>query len=186
MATGQEAIDLLRSIDATLKALVTFMRANAPKEVASDSDLDSAYGDPIVRAKDPRDWSHESQIGKPFSECPPEYLDLVAARLDFFADKAEAEGTLTTSGKPVAPYNRRDAARARGWARRLRAGWTPVSDPRGTPRDNGTAQMPQADEIFGQQSTSGFPSDDEIPFAFFIGMVLPAAFAVHAAFSVFS
>ena len=178
MATGQEAIDLLRSIDATLKALVTFMRANAPKEVASDSDLDSAYGDPIVRAKDPRDWSHESQIGKPFSECPPEYLDLVAARLDFFADKAEAEGTLTASGKPVAPYNRRDAARARGWARRLRAGWTS--------QDNGTAQMPHADEIFGQQSTSGFPSDDEIPFAFFIGMVLPAAFAGHAAFSVFS
>src|SRR5713101_6221290 len=177
--SGDQAIALLHSIDTTLKALLTLMRGNAPKEIATDADLDGQWGDPIVRAKDPRDWSHESQIGRLFSECSPEYLDLVAARLDFFAEKAEAEGTLTSSGKPVAPYNRRDAARARGWARRIRAGWTS--------RDNGAAQMPQADEIFASPGAPGFPSDritdDDIPFAFFIGLVLPGTIMLRTMLS---
>jgi len=180
MATGQEAIDLLRSIDTTLKALLTLMRANAPKEAAPDSDLDAPYGDPTIRAKDPRDWTQESMLGRAFSQCPPEYLDLLAKRYDFFADRAEAEGTLASNGKPVAPYNRRDARLARGWSRRLRAGWTP--------RDNGTAQMPHVDEVFGQRSASAFPSDDEdpIPFAFFVGLLLHGAVIFRLVSSVLS
>ncbi len=127
-ATAQDVIDVLRSIDASLKQLLALQRGNQPPQVASDSDLDGQWGDPVIRAKDPRDWTKESQLGKPFSACPAEYLDLVASRLDFFAEKAEAEGTLTTTGKPVAPYNRRDAARARGWAARIRRGWKPTDD----------------------------------------------------------
>ncbi len=137
-ATAQDVIETLKSIDATLKQLLALQRGSMPPAIASDADLDGQFGDPIVRAKDPRDWTKESQLGKPFSECPAEYLDLVASRLDFFAEKAEAEGTLTTSGKPVAPYNRRDAARARGWAQRIRHGYKPA--------DNG-----------------GFPSDAALP-----------------------
>lgn len=144
--TAQEVLDTLKSINAKLGTLLQLYQGSAPKEIATD--LDTQYGDPLVRAKDPRDWIGESQIGKSFSECPPEYLDLVASRLDFFAEKAEAEGTLTSTGKPVAPYNRRDAARARGWAARLRSGWTPPA-----------------------KDASGFPSDaaapitdDDIPF----------------------
>jgi len=179
---GDQAIALLTSIDATLKALLTLMRGNAPKEVATDADLDGQWGDPVVRAKDPRDWTGESQLGKPFSGCPPEYLDLIAARLDYFAERAEAEGTLTSSGKPVAPYNRRDAARARGWAKRLRAGWTP--------EDNGVGDMLKADEVFARPGAPGFPSDritdDDIPFAFFIGLALPGAITLHAALSILS
>jgi hypothetical protein len=139
-ATAQDVIDVLRSIDASLKQLLTLQRGNAPPIVATDSDLDGQWGDPVIRAKDPRDWTGESQLGKPFSECPAEYLDLVAARLDFFAEKAEAENTLTTSGKPVAPYNRRDAARARGWAARIRHGYKPTA-----------------------QNNGGFPSDAPAP-----------------------
>jgi hypothetical protein len=148
MATAQDVIDTLKSIDASLKQLLALHRAAKGPEIASDADLDSQWGDPIVRTKDPRDWSKESQLGKPFSECPAEYLDLVASRLDFFAEKAEAENTLTTGGKPVAPYNRRDAARARGWAARIRHGYKPQ-----------------------EQAAAGFPSDapsmvgeDEIAF----------------------
>ncbi|SRR6266571_1382069 len=153
---GDQAIALLKSIDATLKALVALLRVQQPREIASDADVDGQYGDPIIRAKDPRDWTGESQLGKPYSECPPEYLDLVAARLDFFAEKAEAEGTLTSGGKPVAPYNRKDAARARKWAQRLRVGWTPSN--------NGVGDMLKAEEVFGDKR-SAFPSDDsEIPF----------------------
>lgn len=144
-ATAQDVVDVLRSIDGHLQrmaAMLTQIMNAIPKQtlVANDADLDSQWGDPIVRAKDPRDWSKESQIGKPFSECPPEYLDLVAARLDYFAERAEAEGTLTTTGKPVAPFNRRDAARARGWAARLRNGWAPPAET-GFPSD-----APMADE----------------------------------------
>ena len=145
-ATAQDVIDVLRSIDASLKQLLALQRGNQPPQVASDSDLDGQWGDPVIRAKDPRDWTGESQLGKPFSACPADYLDLVAARLDFFADKAEAEGTLTTTGKPVAPYNRRDAARARGWAARIRNGWKPTDNDSGFPSDG--AGAPTADEIF--------------------------------------
>lgn len=140
MAESTEALLLLREISASLKALVALQRGNTPPIVATDSDLDGQWGDPVIRAKDPRDWTGESQLGKPFSECPAPYLDLVAARLDFFAEKAEAENTLTTSGKPVAPYNRRDAARARGWAARIRHGYKPQ-----------------------EQAASGFPSDGPQP-----------------------
>jgi len=140
-ATAQDVVDVLRSIDGHLQrmaAMLTHIMNAIPVQtiVASDADLDGQWGDPVIHAKDPRDWSGESQLGKPFSECPPEYLDLVAARLDYFAERAEAEGTLTSTGKPVAPYNRKDAARARGWAVRLRNGWAPPA-----------------------QSETGFPSD---------------------------
>lgn len=129
-ATAQDVIDTLRSIDAHLAALVQHFGcgsrpASAPGPnvpgIAPDSDLDSKYGNPAIRAKDPRDWTGESQLGKPFSECPPEYLDMVAARLDYFA------GNETDEKK--ARYNRLDASRARGWAKRLRAGWKPTEEP---------------------------------------------------------
>lgn len=136
MATGEDAVVLLRSIDASLKALVartvpssTPAVAISPPAVASDADLDGRHGDPIVKAKSPRDWSGDDMTGRRMSQCPPAYLDLVAQRLDYFAAKAEATHEQTTSSQPAAPYKRKDAARARGWAARLRAGWTPPKDP---------------------------------------------------------
>jgi hypothetical protein len=120
---SDEALTLLRSIDATLKQLLALSRTAKPVEIAPDSDLDSQYGDPIIKAKDPRDWTGPSMKGRRFSECSSEYLELVAKRLDFFAEQSEKEGKLASNGKPEAPYRRRDAARARGWAKRHRDGW---------------------------------------------------------------
>jgi hypothetical protein len=60
--------------------------------------------------------------GRKFSQCPPDYLDMVADRLEFFATQSEKDGKKTNSGKPVAEYERADAAMARGWAARMRAG----------------------------------------------------------------
>lgn len=127
-ASAADVIATLKSIDSHLAALVQHFgcgprATSAPTsspvpEIAPDSDLDGKYGNPAIRAKDPRDWSGESQLGKPMSECPPEYLDLVASRLDYFA------GNETDEKK--ARYNRLDASRARGWAKRLRAGWKPA------------------------------------------------------------
>lgn len=148
--------ELLASIDRSLKAIVAHFGAGQPTQtatprtvprVAPDSDLDGQYGNPSIRAKDPRDWTGDSQLGKPFSECPPAYLDLLADRFDWFAEKAEEEGTTTSAGKPVAPYNRKDAARARGWAARLRAGWKPLVEPAGFPSDATPAPVTDNDDI---------------------------------------
>src|SRR6185312_5752273 len=104
-------------IDASLKQLVAQQRATAPKAVADDRDLDSQYGNPVVKFS-PRDWTGDRCTGRKMSDCPAPFLDLLAQTLDYFADQAEAKNELTTSGKPVAPYKRKDAARARGWALR--------------------------------------------------------------------
>ncbi len=117
-----EEIELLRSIDASLKALLgankTQPTATGAK-VASDADLDGQWGNPEVRSRDPRDWTGAPMLGRKFSECPAEYLDMLAERFDYFAEK-NAAGTEDEQKK--ARYQRLDAARARGWAARVRAG----------------------------------------------------------------
>lgn len=124
MSTQPEVLLVLKSIDASLKELVAIARARrgtAASNVATDRDLDSTYGDPVVKF-DPRDWQGESCKGLKFSQCPADFLDLIAETFDYFADKAERDNEKTDAGKPVAPYKRKDAARARGWAQRVRSG----------------------------------------------------------------
>jgi len=87
----------------------------APKEVASERDLDSQYGDELVRFN-PRDWTGEPLKGRFMSECTPDFLDLLAAGHDYFCQK-------NATDEKKAGYERRSAARARGWAKRMRAGW---------------------------------------------------------------
>lgn len=123
MAEGSNAaLGLLASIDVTLKAILKALSTNAPKAIAEPRDLDGQYGNPEVRFL-PRDWTGPSFKGQRYSECPPEFLDMLASSLDYFAGKDEAEGATTAKGKPSAPFRRADAARARGWAQRIRGGW---------------------------------------------------------------
>lgn len=129
-----ESLALLRSIDASLKALVARQApaTAAPAAgagIASDRDLDGPYGDPEVKMRDPKEWTGETMVGRKFSECPADYLDLCADRLDYFVGKNSA-GTADEQKK--ARYQRLDAARARGWAARIRAGrvkQTAVAEP---------------------------------------------------------
>lgn len=125
-----EALNVLRSIDRKLDTLIGLVTQAARQAkgatssvgtVASDKDLDGQYGNPVVRF-DPRDWVGPSFKGCHMSECPPDYLDLYANAKDYFGQKAEDEGKTTAKGKPVASYERADAARARGWAKRIREG----------------------------------------------------------------
>lgn len=122
-----EAIVLLRSIDSSMKELLQIAKAkrtggtSPSASIASDRDLDSQWGDPQVKFN-PRDWNGEDCKGLKFSRCPPDFLDMLAETFDYFAGKAEAADEKTDKGKPVAPYKRADAARARGWAARIRAG----------------------------------------------------------------
>lgn len=139
-ASAQDVIDTLKSMDQSLKALVAHFGAlrvpingNVPPSrpayamptEATDSMMDGQYGDPEIKTKDPRDWTGDVMRGAHFSQCSPEYLDQYAEFLNWMAEQAEAEGKTTQAGKPVAFYKRSDASLARGWAKRLRAGWKP-------------------------------------------------------------
>ena len=138
-----ETLRLLTSIDLSLRKLVVIAERkaeervkaahNAPGQtVAPDADLDGPYGNPSVKFN-PRDWTGESCKGLTFSECPAEFLDMLAETFDYFALKAEENNETTPAGKLVAPYKRKDAARARGWAARIRAGYKPpTSSPAGS------------------------------------------------------
>jgi len=166
MATAEAALAALesiaascKSIDARLTALERHFGAgivhgatSQPSgmmpvpSIASDRDLDGQYGNPEVKAKSPRDWTGDSQQGKRFSECPPEYLDMVASRLDYFADQHASSQDAAEQKKMR--YDRIDASRARGWAQRLRNGWKP----------------PVEDAAFGAVATGEPLTDDSIPF----------------------
>lgn len=117
-----ETLKSLASMDATLKAILVVLSEKRGDEPAAPTvNLDSDKGDPVVKAKDPRDWSGPTQQGNKFSECPAAYLDLVADRLDYFCESETDEKKLK--------YNRLDASRARGWAARIRAGYKPPTRP---------------------------------------------------------
>lgn len=117
-----ETLNLLRSIDSSLKSLLALQGGARQTERV---DLDGPHGDPIVKAKDPRDWTGEPMKGRHFSQCPPDYLDMIAERFDYFAGKED--------DAKKAKYNRLDAVRARGWAQRLRSGFVPSSAPANAP-----------------------------------------------------
>lgn len=103
---------------------------------ADDADLDSEWGDPVVR-KDPSRWKGQSFAGRHMSECPSDYLLSLAGLFDWMADKDEEKGntyTHKTSGEqvPTAPFKRKDAARARGWAARNKGKGVPPVESVGT------------------------------------------------------
>ncbi len=110
-----ETLRLLASIDVTLKAiLLVLSEKRGTASSAPAVDLDGKHGDPEVKAADPRDWTGPTMRGRRFSACPPEYLDLLADRFDYFASKDD--------DPKKRRYNELDAARARGWAERIRNG----------------------------------------------------------------
>lgn len=124
-----ETLRLLASIDASLKTIARALVKSEPAEIADDRELDSQRGDPEVKFM-PRDWTGPDYKGRHLSECPPDLLDMLATTFDYFARKAEESGKVTSTGKPVAPYERKNAARARGWAKRHRErGFKPTPEP---------------------------------------------------------
>lgn len=116
-------------------------------EVANDRELDSTFGNPEIR-KDPtaKYWSGKSYVGKKYSMCPPDYLNALAEYLTACAFMTEKENN--PDKLKYAGYNRKDAARARGWA--LRNAGKPLKS------------RPAAD-VFEDQP-SAHAGSDEIPF----------------------
>lgn len=108
----------------------TAASSSGGEDVADDSDLDSQYGNPDLRIPKSEKWQRwASYSGRSMSDAPPALLAEYARLLEWQASKDEQEGKVTSSGKPTAPYKRRDAARARGWARRNAAAHTTGAQP---------------------------------------------------------
>jgi hypothetical protein len=122
----------LAELSGKLDEALALLRAALPKPIASDADMAGPYGDPIIKMKDPRDWTGETCVGKRLSECPAAYLDMVADRADFFAKKNDETGAKDDKGRPKSYWDRKAAALARGWARRNRT-TPPVGAPEREP-----------------------------------------------------
>ena len=125
-------------------------RKTEPGAMAPDSDLDGQWGNPAVR-RDPARWPGDSHKGEFYSDCPPNYLDSLAGFLDWCADRDEEKGT--EDGAKYARYGRMDAARARGWAHRIRSAQPNGELFPGDEEEQGPSDFPQDDF-----------ADDDIPF----------------------
>jgi hypothetical protein len=113
--------------------------------IADDADLDSQYGNPEIR-KDPPRWTGPSFVGAKYSDTTPEYLENLASFLDWKARESDKKNEMANNGKPRSMYLKKDAARARGWRKRLlersRGGGRPAARPRPAPVDAMEADMP--------------------------------------------
>lgn len=90
--------------------------------IASDYEMSGEWGNPTVH-KDPPRWKGDSFAACQFSDCPSEYLNELANFFDWCADRDEENGKTYLHKKsgeqrPTAPLRRKDAALARGWAKR--------------------------------------------------------------------
>jgi hypothetical protein len=119
----------LRRSFAALQARVAYLE-RVSGIFATDEDLASPKGDPIVRFA-PNKWRGADFVKKHFSECSAEFLEMLAEALHY-------AGTHPKEGKEkYASGNLADARRARSWARRVRAR-PPAEDPKpNSPADVG-------------------------------------------------
>jgi hypothetical protein len=114
-----------------------------------ERELDTPRGNPQVKFP-PRGWGDEWK-GKRFSECPPDFLDALAESLSYAAAHPKA------GREKFAEWNKLDAARARSWARRLRAGgWTPPTPPE-RPAGRPSGARPGAGRPAGSRPTGQRP-----------------------------
>jgi hypothetical protein len=125
MTTLENRVAALELAVELLKTQQTPSNGNGPDfshmkgKIADDSDLDSEWGDPEVY-KDPPRWTGESFAGQPLSKCSPEFLEVYASFKEWQGDRDNEDGN-QKNGRYTATYRYIDAARARGWAKRLRA-----------------------------------------------------------------
>jgi len=123
--THEELVMEVQALKARVVSLETqrTQKADSKKPVADDADLDGEWGDPRIRYGLKAKYLKEQpdpNVGKTYSECTPEYLDITAKYLDACAYMARKDGEDKKAG-----YKERDASRARGWAQRKRNGWVP-------------------------------------------------------------
>jgi hypothetical protein len=149
----------LSAIEARLAALESRgpqAAGRGPGAIADDRELDSDKGNPTIR-RDPKRWLSNggaSFVGARYSECPADYLDEVAGFNEWAADKNERTLAADDPKRKYIDYDRRDAARARGWAARIRAGYV------ATPSAGPAKRMIDADSF----DAAAFGDDSDLPF----------------------
>lgn len=134
-----------------LEAEVKHLKATRPAQAAAPVNLEAdKYANFTVR-KSPPNWLDKGgpdYAGTSIADTTPEFCDAVADFLDWQAAKDEAKNYSYVNGKGAtvfpAEYARKDAARARAWAKRL--------------RDDATSNQHR------QAPRAATGSDDEIPF----------------------
>lgn len=157
----EEQNTLLRAILAALSPDATAARG-AAGAVASDRDLDGQYGNPEVRTN-PKRWDGPSFRGRRFSECSAEFLDVYAELLEWQGQQSDKKNERTNTNKPLGDYRRQDAARARGWAKRIRAGLVQQA-PRGPEPPPPGYSGPLGGPTFEEETGGDFaPSNDFTP-----------------------
>lgn len=115
----------VEELERILKGIGAVFTGGTTDSCATDREMDQTWGDPTV-ALIPRDWTIGGVTkGQKFSTCPPEFLDVYADTMNYFAQKNDAANAVTTQGKPKSFFDRKNEKFARGWARRLRSGWKP-------------------------------------------------------------
>lgn len=141
--------------------------------IASDYEMSGQYGDKVIN-KDPKRWLEQGgaeYAGCKMSECPADYLHAVAELYDWQADMDEKNGKtyVSKSGKnagkelPTAPLKRKDAALARGWAKRnASAQAAPQASP-AAPSRQPRQPVPQGPAKAAQDDYGSFGDFDEAP-----------------------
>ena len=154
--------EMQREID-SLRARVEAMES-ASGLFVPDRDLDSPKGgNPQVKFS-PKRWRGPDYKGRLYSDCEPAFLDELAETLSWMAANPQP------GKEKYADYNRKDAARARSWARRIRGGWRPPSFDEGAqsagPSALGPTWEPPPNEPFTPPASAPIDDDfgDEIPF----------------------
>jgi len=109
--------DALRKAFKDLRDRVAYLES-ASGLFASDSDLDSQYGDEQIRFS-PKSFRGPDYTGKRMSQCSPEFLEALAEAMTYAANNPKPDKLKYVAG------NRRSAARARTHARRIRSGVVP-------------------------------------------------------------
>jgi hypothetical protein len=125
VGAGSEILQALARIEGKLDRMLAGRWSGS--DVAPDSDLDSQWGDEQIKKSPPR-WTGDDFAGANMSGCSADFLRCFAEFKDYCADrdaeKAEkAEGDERAKLEKYARFNRRSAARARGWIKRLESGW---------------------------------------------------------------
>lgn len=115
----------ITALEARLQALTTATKAGpGAKPMGVDID-DPKWGDPEVRYVSKK-WDGPSPIGRRFSQCTIDFLLFHADDLERSASWKESQGDEQKA--KYAMMDRRDAAKARAWAQRLKERGYPVDD----------------------------------------------------------
>ncbi|MBA2683244.1 MAG: hypothetical protein H0U66_01960 [Gemmatimonadaceae bacterium] len=120
-----------KTVEQRLAALEAAVAALKPVDISNDQ-----YADFKIRRCPPR-WLESGgpdYTGQPISTTSPEFLDALAGFLTWQAEKDELRNHSYVNGKGEtvfpAPFARRDAARARAFAAKMRANAAKGAPPR--------------------------------------------------------